>query len=157
MMDVALLYYSLLYLHYASLCNNFGQISFLSQRGSMVAQIYSQPVYYHILFFLYLMLSTKRTNYSEGNIHFSIDSRYQIEEVLGKGSYGTVCRAVQINSIGEPSRIAIKRVTDIFRREVLLKRAIRELKLMKHFKGHKNVCILVIYIILKIANFRLSV
>jgi mitogen-activated protein kinase len=81
----------------------------------------------------------RKSYYSEGNIYFCIDSRYQIEEILGKGSYGTVCRAVEIVSVGEPSRIAIKRITDIFKKEVLLKRAIRELKLMKHFKGHKNV------------------
>lgn len=90
-------------------------------------------------------MTMRRTNYSEGNVNFCIDSRYQIEEVLGKGSYGTVCRAVQIDAVGEPNRIAIKRVTDIFKKEVLLKRAIRELKLMKHFKGHKNVSTPVIF------------
>lgn len=69
---------------------------------------------------------------------FSVESRYKIEKVLGKGSYGTVCSAIDSNS-EEKLRVAIKKVSRIFEREVLLKRAIRELKLMRHFKGHKNV------------------
>lgn len=35
--------------------------------------------------------------------------------------------------------VAIKKVTNIFQKEILLKRAIRELKFMNFFQGHKNI------------------
>ncbi|ODQ81949.1 hypothetical protein BABINDRAFT_32129 [Babjeviella inositovora NRRL Y-12698] len=84
--------------------------------------------------------------------NFYLDSRYQVQLVLGKGSYGTVCSAIDTiapTSCGGtstspgPHYLAIKKVSNIFHKEVLLKRAIRELKLMRHFKGHKNIINLV--------------
>lgn len=77
-----------------------------------------------------------RTVYERTN--FYVDSRYQIVNMLGKGSYGTVCSAVNLKAKGKPS-VAIKKVCNIFNREVLLKRALRELKLMAFFRGHKNI------------------
>jgi len=70
---------------------------------------------------------------------FYIDSKYQIQEVLGKGSYGTVCSAVDFSKVERPVSMAIKKVSNIFNKEILLKRAVRELKLMRFFKGHRNV------------------
>lgn len=79
--------------------------------------------------------------YKDAN--FSINSRYQIQRILGKGSYGTVCSAIDTKSSkgDEKLQLAIKKVSSIFKREVLMKRAVRELKLMRHFKGHRNVTI----------------
>ncbi|ODV59315.1 mitogen-activated protein kinase SMK1 [Ascoidea rubescens DSM 1968] len=84
--------------------------------------------------------------------NFYIDSRYQLQKILGKGSYGTVCSAIDASlSISkgsnqndgsnkeQPIKIAIKKVSNIFNKEVLLKRAVRELKLLRYFKGHKNI------------------
>lgn len=76
--------------------------------------------------------------------NFCIDKRYKILNVLGKGSYGLVCSATDTKSTLQGNQrldIAIKKVHNIFGREVLLKRAIREVKLMKHFRGHRNVCV----------------
>lgn len=86
-------------------------------------------------------MSKKNQIYKEAN--FSIDPRYQIQSILGKGSYGTVCSAIDSKSSSgnEAVQLAIKKVSNIFKKEVLLKRAVRELKLMKHFKGHRNVTI----------------
>lgn len=75
--------------------------------------------------------------YEEAN--FYIDSRYKVQNVLGKGSYGTVCSAIDLSNEDKPVSIAIKKVSNIFNKEVLLKRAVRELKLMRFFKGHRNV------------------
>lgn len=79
---------------------------------------------------------------SERNVfedaQFMIASRYQIQQILGKGSYGTVCSAIDTKSKKNPA-IAIKKVCNIFNKEVLLKRALRELKLLEFFKGHKNI------------------
>lgn len=71
---------------------------------------------------------------------FLIDPRYELVCVLGQGSYGTVCSAVDTHANkAVKTMVAIKKVTKIFSKEVLLKRAIRELKLMVFFKGHKNI------------------
>ena len=51
--------------------------------------------------------------------------------------------AIDKGEDGKPRRLAIKKVTNIFNREILLKRAIRELKFLNFFKGHKNIVSLV--------------
>ena len=35
--------------------------------------------------------------------------------------------------------VAIKKVTNIFSKKILAKRALREIKLLQHFRGHRNV------------------
>jgi hypothetical protein len=35
--------------------------------------------------------------------------------------------------------VAIKKVTNVFSKKILAKRALRELKLLQHFRGHRNV------------------
>lgn len=37
--------------------------------------------------------------------------------------------------------VAIKKVTKVFEKAILAKRALREVKLLRHFSGHENVCI----------------
>ncbi|AOA63642.1 Middle sporulation-specific mitogen-activated protein kinase [Komagataella phaffii CBS 7435] len=78
--------------------------------------------------------------YSKAN--FYLNSRYQVQQVLGKGSYGVVCSVLDLKS-ENPVPLAVKKVSNIFTREVLLRRAIRELKLMKFFRGHRNIINLV--------------
>lgn len=82
------------------------------------------------------------STYTDKENYFLVDSRYEIIRVLGKGSYGVVCSAIDTKSLstGLEHKIAIKKVTKIFSKDILLVRAIRELKFMKFFKGHKNVC-----------------
>ena len=94
-------------------------------------------------------IKSKTTNlkscstYTDNENHFLVDSRYEIVRVLGKGSYGVVCSAIDTksSSSGMEHKIAIKKVTKIFNKDILLIRAIRELKFMMFFRGHKNVCI----------------
>lgn len=69
---------------------------------------------------------------------FYIPKRYTILSVLGRGSYGVVCKAIDTKS-RQPVPIAVKKITRVLSKEVLLKRAIRELKLMRFFRGHPNV------------------
>lgn len=82
-----------------------------------------------------------RTIFQKAN--FSLPGNYVVLQVLGKGSYGTVVSALDQSDKSNPVKVAIKKVTNIFHREVLLKRAIRELKFMKYFKGHKNIVSLI--------------
>jgi hypothetical protein len=37
--------------------------------------------------------------------------------------------------------VAIKKVTNVFSKKILAKRALREIKLLQHFRGHRNVSI----------------
>nr|GMD60241.1 mitogen-activated protein kinase 16 [Ipomoea batatas] len=61
------------------------------------------------------------TEYGEG-------SRYRIEEVIGKGSYGVVCSAYD-TYIGE--KVAIKKINDIFEHVSDATRILREVKLLR--------------------------
>lgn len=82
------------------------------------------------------------STYTYNENHFLVDSRYEIVRVLGKGSYGVVCSAIDTKSSvsAMEHKIAIKKVTKIFNKDILLIRAIRELKFMMFSRGHKNVC-----------------
>lgn len=84
-------------------------------------------------------IKAPRTIYKNAN--FSISGKYEIIQVLGKGSYGVVCSAKHklANEDQEQFTVAIKKITNIFYREILLKRAIREIKFMNYFKGHKHI------------------
>ncbi|KAJ3669626.1 hypothetical protein LUZ60_011576 [Juncus effusus] len=61
------------------------------------------------------------TEYGEG-------SRYKIEEVIGKGSYGVVCSAFDTRT-GE--KVAIKKINDIFEHVSDATRILREIKLLR--------------------------
>ncbi|KAG6486348.1 hypothetical protein ZIOFF_054918 [Zingiber officinale] len=61
------------------------------------------------------------TEYSEG-------SRYHVQEVIGKGSYGVVGAAIDTHS-GE--RVAIKKINDVFEHVSDATRILREIKLLR--------------------------
>ncbi|EGG12085.1 uncharacterized protein MELLADRAFT_46685 [Melampsora larici-populina 98AG31] len=70
------------------------------------------------------------------NDQFFVDEDYEFIKELGQGAYGVVC-AAKSKRTGES--VAIKKVTKIFTKKILTKRALRELKLLHHFRGHKNI------------------
>lgn len=55
-------------------------------------------------------------------------SRYKIQEVIGKGSYGVVCSAIDTHT-GE--KVAIKKITNIFEHLSDATRILREIKLLR--------------------------
>lgn len=61
------------------------------------------------------------TEYGEAN-------RYTIKEVIGKGSYGVVCSAVDIKT-GE--KVAIKKINNVFDHVSDATRILREIKLLR--------------------------
>ena len=61
------------------------------------------------------------TEYGEAN-------RYSIKEVIGKGSYGVVCSAVD-NKSGE--KVAIKKINNVFDHVSDATRILREIKLLR--------------------------
>ncbi|KAK4398272.1 Mitogen-activated protein kinase [Sesamum angolense] len=61
------------------------------------------------------------TDYGDAN-------RYQILEIIGKGSYGVVCAAIDTHTGG---KVAIKKITDIFEHMSDAIRILREIKLLR--------------------------
>lgn len=70
------------------------------------------------------------------NQTFQVSEKYEFVKEIGQGAYGIVCAAVNTRN-GE--KCAIKKVSKLFERPILTKRALRELKLLEHFNGHKNI------------------
>ncbi|KAJ3127855.1 Mitogen-activated protein kinase [Nowakowskiella sp. JEL0407] len=66
----------------------------------------------------------------------SLDKRYKFLRELGQGAYGVVCAAKDLETGQE---VAIKKVQKVFEKSILAKRALREIKLLKHFNGHENI------------------
>ncbi|BGO91852.1 hypothetical protein NBRC10512_007650 [Rhodotorula toruloides] len=67
---------------------------------------------------------------------FLVDHNYEFVKELGQGAYGVVCSA-RNKLTGD--QVAIKKVTKVFQKKILTKRALREIKLLHHFRGHKNI------------------
>ncbi|KAK9466751.1 kinase-like domain-containing protein [Lipomyces arxii] len=84
------------------------------------------------------LIPIERQTYRVMNQDFTIDKRFQVEKELGQGAYGIVCAARYTES-QQAVGVAIKKVTNIFSKKILAKRALRELKLLAHFRGHKNI------------------
>ncbi|KAG0218994.1 kinase-like domain-containing protein [Mortierella sp. GBAus27b] len=70
------------------------------------------------------------------NQQFIVDTKYQFIREIGQGAYGVVCAAKNTQT-GED--VAIKKVTKVFEKAILAKRALREVKLLRHFAGHENI------------------
>lgn len=81
---------------------------------------------------------SSRHSYKVSGQDFTIDTRFSIIKELGHGAYGLVC-AAQYDSPEGSTAVAIKKVNNIFNKTLLCKRALRELKLLRHFRGHKNI------------------
>jgi len=67
---------------------------------------------------------------------FQVSEDYTFIKELGSGAYGIVCSAKNVKT---GQSCAIKKVTKIFSKKILTKRALRELKLLHHFRNHKNI------------------
>ncbi|KAI9827326.1 MAG: Mitogen-activated protein kinase [Phylliscum demangeonii] len=70
------------------------------------------------------------------NQDFIVEDRYNVTKELGQGAYGIVVAAQNIQT-GEG--VAIKKVTNVFNKKILAKRALREIKLLQHFRAHRNI------------------
>ena len=57
--------------------------------------------------------------------------------ILAKARLKLMGSAATNNMTGDG--VAIKKVTNVFSKKILAKRALREIKLLQHFRGHRNV------------------
>jgi len=78
----------------------------------------------------------QRHSFQALNSTFVVDAEYQFVKELGQGAYGCVVAAKHRRS-GEGC--AIKKITNINTKRILTKRCLREIKLLHHFRGHKNI------------------
>ncbi|KAJ3348973.1 Mitogen-activated protein kinase [Kappamyces sp. JEL0680] len=65
-----------------------------------------------------------------------LSARYTLQRELGQGAYGIVS-AAKDKVTGQD--VAIKKVHNVFQKPILAKRALREIKLLRHFAGHENI------------------
>lgn len=80
----------------------------------------------------------ERHTFKVFNQDFTVDRRFQLIKEIGHGAYGIVCSA-RFSEAAEDTTVAIKKVTNVFSKTLLCKRSLRELKLLRHFRGHKNI------------------
>ncbi|KIM40933.1 hypothetical protein M413DRAFT_156206 [Hebeloma cylindrosporum] len=78
----------------------------------------------------------QRHTFTALNSTFIVDSEYKFVKELGQGAYGCVV-AAQHRRSGEGC--AIKKITNINSKRILTKRCLREIRLLHHFRGHKNI------------------
>ncbi|KAF8518203.1 kinase-like domain-containing protein [Gautieria morchelliformis] len=78
----------------------------------------------------------QRHSFTAINSTFIVDSEYLFVKELGQGAYGCVVAAKHRKS-GEGC--AIKKITNINSKRILMKRCLREISLLVHFRGHKNI------------------
>ncbi|KAF8070426.1 kinase-like domain-containing protein [Lyophyllum atratum] len=69
----------------------------------------------------------QRHSFTALNSTFVVDAEYQFVKELGQGAYGCVVDC------------AIKKITNINTKRILTKRCLREIRLLHHFRGHKNI------------------
>ncbi|KAI9101578.1 hypothetical protein K1719_023822 [Acacia pycnantha] len=78
---------------------------------------------------------TKKTSETEFFTEYGEASRYQVQEVVGKGSYGVVGSAIDTHT-GE--KVAIKKINDVFEHVSDATRILREIKLLRLLR-HSDV------------------
>ncbi|KAF8448677.1 kinase-like domain-containing protein [Boletus edulis BED1] len=83
----------------------------------------------------------QRHSFNALNSTFVVDAEYEFVKELGQGAYGCVVAARHKRS-GEGC--AIKKITNINTKaspltRILTKRCLREIRLLHHFRGHKNI------------------
>ena len=66
---------------------------------------------------------------------FEVDTRYLPIKAIGKGAYGIVCSARDL-LVG--SKVAIKRITNVFENTTDARRTLREINLLRHL-FHENI------------------
>jgi mitogen-activated protein kinase 7 len=91
------------------------------------------------------------TSPSQTGHEFVTFDGWLVNKELGQGAYGIVCAARIQKEFWEdtiddrtkkpyyPNSVAIKKVTNVFSKKILAKRALREIKLLEHFRGIRNI------------------
>lgn len=65
-----------------------------------------------------------------------VGNHYEVQQVIGEGSYGVVCSAIELQT---KTMVAVKRITNIFDDIPEAVRTLRELKFLRLLKDHENI------------------
>eukprot|EP00944_MAST-04C_sp_MAST-4C-sp1_P013005 g13005.t1 len=65
-----------------------------------------------------------------------VGDRYKCEKVIGKGSYGSVCQAMDLDRMN--TKVAIKRIHGLFDNMADAKRILREIRILRELR-HENI------------------
>jgi serine/threonine protein kinase len=85
----------------------------------------------------FLVASHSFAFFPMSGFHPKILEKYKIRREIGRGAYGVVSSAKEIKT---ERGVAIKQVgARNFDETILTKRALRELKILRHLNGHENV------------------
>ncbi|WVQ77847.1 hypothetical protein IAR50_007544 [Cryptococcus sp. DSM 104548] len=82
------------------------------------------------------MDNTPRQLFQTPNNVYVLQQPWQFVKELGQGAYGCVSSA---RNAVTAETCAVKKVTNVFQKKILTKRCLRELRLLHHFRGHKNI------------------
>jgi len=84
---------------------------------------------------------TKWNTYSVIGESFELPETFNVVDYLGSGAYGTVCAAGCSEMIenNEPCIVAIKKCKNIFSSKTLVKRTLREARLLRVLSNHPNI------------------
>jgi len=69
-------------------------------------------------------------------IEFNVDGRYDVKHVIGSGAYGVVAVAYDKEL---KCNVAIKKVDELTSHPIHAKRILREVKILRHLKGHVGI------------------
>mmetsp|Transcript_32771 Transcript_32771/g.103686 ORF Transcript_32771/g.103686 Transcript_32771/m.103686 type:complete len:366 (-) Transcript_32771:161-1258(-) len=82
-------------------------------------------------------MATKKDNSQSLRVHFGgLDDEYEVTKQLGEGAYGVVAAA---RHKATNTKVAIKKIKDAVEDKDQGKLLLRELKLLRHFRGHENI------------------
>lgn len=83
-------------------------------------------------------MSLERETFKVFDNVFTINEDFQMIKKIKYGANGVVCSA-RLTDNGNDIVVAIKKMTNVFSNISLLRRSLRELKLLRHFRGHRNI------------------
>ncbi|KAI8872795.1 kinase-like protein [Ramicandelaber brevisporus] len=66
----------------------------------------------------------------------ALAAKYKVIREIGHGAYGTV---LAVESLATGQHLALKKVMRLGDKEILTRRCLREMKLLRHFNGHDNI------------------
>ncbi|CAI4044504.1 hypothetical protein SKDZ_11G0570 [Saccharomyces kudriavzevii ZP591] len=69
---------------------------------------------------------------------FILNKHFHLTNKIGHGSHGLLCSSIYTET-NEETAVAIKKIPSAFFNERSCKRTLRELKLLRHFRGHPNI------------------
>ena len=68
---------------------------------------------------------------------WTLQSRYKLESLAGKGSYGSV--AICRDKDRSREKVAVKMIRNVFSSVAGAERVLRELRILRHLRGHPNI------------------